>query len=242
MKIRFASALLALTLPLCAQAPVAAEAETLFYKAFYMEKGQRDFVGAMDLYQQFLDKAPEHKLASEAAKQQFQLLDKTGKGKERDAFKAKYEKLLGNMAAAPAGGAAPAAGGARGGEGAGPAGPGGRGAGGAGAGRPDMAARVAELEKELAKAKEGGDAAKVKELETQLERAKAGRGQGGGAAGGRGGAMGALRGTKKISEMSDEELGQLKEGLGGMTRMLDMMRENGQEEVADKVEAAGTSL
>ncbi len=106
MKIRFASALLALALPLMAQDPVASDVEVLFYKAFYLEKGPKDHAAAMELYQKFLDKAPEHKLAGEAAKQQFRLLDATGKTKERDAFKAKYEKLIGNLqAAAPAEGA-----------------------------------------------------------------------------------------------------------------------------------------
>ena len=88
MKIRIASLLFALALPLAAQEPVAAETEAMFYKAFYLEKGQRDFAGAMTLYEQFLAKAPEHKLAAEAAKQQFNLLSATGKTKERDAFKA----------------------------------------------------------------------------------------------------------------------------------------------------------
>src|SRR6187549_32723 len=85
MKIRFVSALLALALPLVAQEPAASDTnEAMFYKAFYLEKGQRDFAGAMALYEQFLAKAPDHKLASEAARQQYTLLDRTGKTKERD--------------------------------------------------------------------------------------------------------------------------------------------------------------
>lgn len=109
MKIRIASTLLALALPLVAQAPAAApQVEATFYKAYYLEKGKRDFDGAMALYSAFLAKAPTHKLAGEAAKQQFRLLDRTGKSKERDAFKAKYSKLLANVgttAARPARGA-----------------------------------------------------------------------------------------------------------------------------------------
>ena len=55
MKIRFASALFALALPVLAQAPAAnAAAENTFYKAFWMEKGERNFAGAMALYEQFL--------------------------------------------------------------------------------------------------------------------------------------------------------------------------------------------
>jgi len=152
MKIRIASLLLALALPLAAQEPVAAETEAMFYKAFYLEKGQRDFAGAMALYEQFLAKAPEHKLAKEAATQQFRLLDQTGKTKERDAFKAKYEKLLGNVASAPAAGAGERPARADG------EGRGDRAGGGAG-GRTDMAARVAELEKQIEKARADGNAA-----------------------------------------------------------------------------------
>lgn len=221
MKIRFASALLALALPLMAQDPVASDVEVLFYKAFYLEKGPKDHAAAMELYQKFLDKAPEHKLASEAAKQQFRLLDATGKTKERDAFKAKYEKLIGNLQAA-----APAEGQRAGGAG--------RGEGG---GRPDMAARVAELEKQLEKAKADGNAEEIKKLEQQLERAKqGGRGQGG-PGGGRGGVMRLLSGDKKMKDMSAEEITQIKDGLGGATQMIDRFRDMGNDEVADKLEA-----
>ncbi|HEB52127.1 MAG TPA: hypothetical protein ENI87_02610 [bacterium] len=105
---RIATTLLALAIPLCAQEqkPVTSEKtsqstsqiEAVFYKAYYLERGQRDFAGAMALYEEFLAKAPQHKLAKEAAKQQFRLLDRTGKTKERDAFKAKYRDLLGDLA------------------------------------------------------------------------------------------------------------------------------------------------
>ena len=236
MKIRLASALLALSLPLFAQDPAAAPADTMFYKAFYLEKGQRDFEGAMQLYQKFLESAPEHKFAAEAAKQQFALLEKMGKTKERDAFKAKYEKLLGNIASAP-----PAAGGATAG-GDGPRGE--RGQGG-GAGRMDPAARMAELEKQLEKAKADGDAEAQKRLEQQIERMKqgGGRGQGGPGQGGgmRGGLMGMLRGTKKIAEMNDEEITQLKDGIGQASGMIDMMRERNPEQ-ADKLEKGVAEL
>ena len=97
MRTRIATTLLALALPLVAQDPASAQVEAVFYKAYYLEKGQRDFAGAMALYQQFLEKAPEHKLAKEAAKQQFRLLDRTGKTKERDAFQAKYKDLIGSL-------------------------------------------------------------------------------------------------------------------------------------------------
>lgn len=229
MKIRFASALLALALPILAQDPVATDAEVLFYKAYYLEKGPKDHAAAMELYQKFLDKAPEHKLATEAAKQQYRLLDQTGKAKERDAFKAKYEKLLGNIQPAPAGGDAARGGGARG----------------EGGGRPDMQARIAELEKQLEKAKADGNAEEVKRLEQQLERARqgGGRGQGGpGGAGGRGGVMGLLRSDKALKDMSTEEIGQIKEGLAGASTMVDRIRDMGNDEMADKLEGGIAAL
>ena len=100
MKTRFVSALLALALPLCAQ-DVSTAADSTFYKAFYLEKGARDFAGAMELYSKFLAAAPDNKLAKVAARQQFSLLNKTGKTKERDAFREKYSALLGAAADRP---------------------------------------------------------------------------------------------------------------------------------------------
>jgi hypothetical protein len=242
MKLRIASLLLTLALPLAAQTPAASEAETMFYKAFYLEKGEHDFNGAMDLYQKFLDKAPDHALAAKAASNNFKLLGDTGKLKERDAFKAKYEKLLGNAANTPA----PASGerGERGGRGGEGAGRGGEGAGrgerpAGGAGRPDRQARITELEKELAKAKEEKNDAKVKELEAQLEQARqGGRGQAGGQGGPggrRGGLMGALMGNRKIADMTAEEITQLKEGLASYT-IPDRMKQNMTEEQVKKAE------
>jgi hypothetical protein len=242
MKIRVASALLALTLPLFAQDP-AGQAEALFYKAFYLEKGPRDFAQAMTLYEEFLAKAPDHKLAGEAAKQQFGLLDRTGKTKERDAFKEKYSKLLGNVVATGAGDA-PAAGGP-GGQGRG-AGAGGdrpaRGEGGAG-GRPDNAARIAELEKGIEKAKAEGNEEQVKALTAQLERAKAGGGRGQGGPGGArgGGLMRAMMGNTKIADMSAEELTQLKESVANY-QLNDRMRQNMSEEQVKKLESGVESL
>lgn len=235
MKIPFASALFALTLPLVAQnpTPVASEAEVMFYKAYWLEKGQNDFAGAMVLYEQFLQAAPEHKLATDAAKQQFNLLSRTGKTKERDAFKEKYGKLLGALATAPAeGDRGVRAGAPRDDRPAGdrPA-----------AGRPEPAARIAELEKQLAKAKEEGNTEEQKRLEQQLERMRqAGRGQPG-QGGRRGGLMGALAGDKKIADMTDEELTRLKEGLAQAGGMIEMMRERNPEQ-ADKLEAGVGSL
>ncbi|MCK5944357.1 MAG: hypothetical protein KAI24_20385, partial [Planctomycetes bacterium] len=194
MKIRIASTLLALALPLVAQEPASSQVEATFYKAFYLEKGQRDFAGAMTLYQQFLEKAPTHKLAKEAAKQQFRLLDRTGKTKERDAFKAKYKELIGDLATST---------------------------------RPARPQRG-----------EGND---------RPERGdRGGRGGFGGDRGGRRGGMRGMmqlmRGDAKVSEMSEEQVAQLKEGLAGATGMIDRMREMMGDEVANKLEKSAADL
>ena len=245
MKIRFASALLALALPMAAQ-DASVATENLFYKAFYLEKGTRDFAGAMALYEQFLNEAPTHKLASEAAKQQFALLDKTGKNKERDAFKAKYEKLLGNAVAVapkPADGAGERPAGERGERGERPAG-------GEGRQRMDPAARIADLEKQIEAAKAEGKEEDVKRLTTQLERAKqmgaGGRGPGGqggpGGAGGRMGGMGALFGNTKLADMSAEDLAKLKESVGAMEGVPEMMKQRLSEEQVKSFETGLATL
>ena len=154
MTTRFVSALLALALPLVAQNPApaadAAAADNLFYKAFYLHRNN-DLAGAMDLYQKFLDQAPDHKHAPEAAASQLALLDRTGKSKERDAFKAKYEKQLAAAPRQPQG--RPAGGdgeGAGGGDRPQP-GAGGQPGAGRGQGRPGMAGmRVLYGEKKVA--------------------------------------------------------------------------------------------
>ena len=232
MSVRFASALFALSLPLFAQEQKPA-AETMFYKAFYLEKGQHDFAGAMALYEQFLAAAPDHPLVAEAAKQQFALLGRTGKTKELAAFRDKYRQHLGKAADAPVPVAEEARGERARGEGA-------RGEGARGEGRPDPAARMAELEKQLAAAKDDGDEAKVKELEAQLQRMKAmaERGQQGGR--GRGGVLGLL--NTKVADMTDEQRTQLRDGLANMDMMIDRIREARGDEAADKLSASMQSL
>lgn len=244
MKIRFATALFALALPLCAQGgDASASAENMFYKAYYLEKGARDFASAMTLYEQFLAAAPDHKLAKEAAKQQFALLDRTGKAKERDAFKAKYAALLGDAAvstgrAAPEGDAPARPERGEGGEGRPQRGEGGGQGFGPGGARMDPAARMAELEKQLEKAKADKDEEAVKRIEAQIERAKAfaaGGGQGGPGQG-RGQGRGGMFNSKKLTEMNEEELTQFKGGLERMETMMERMKENMPEEQSKAME------
>ncbi|HLQ36473.1 MAG TPA: hypothetical protein VK348_01630 [Planctomycetota bacterium] len=241
MRIGIAAAVFALALPALAQDPAAAE--STFYKAYYLEKGERDFAQAMALYDKFLAAAPEHRLAKVAAQQQLSLLQRTGKSKEAEVFATKWEKVIGRSGAPVAvDGDKPAAeGGARGGEA--------RADGGADAApaRARTAERLSQLKEELAKAKESGDEAKAKQLEDQIKRmetpgtpgARGQGGQGGGQNGqggqGRRGAFG--QPVKKFAEMSKDEMEQFKtQRLEGMSRMVDRIRQGQGDEAAKKIE------
>ncbi len=220
----------------------ATPAETIFYKAYWMEKGERNFAEAITLYEQFLAQAPEHRLAKQAATFEFDLMTRAGKTKEAEAFAKKYEKLLGNVAVgAPA--RADGEGRGRGGEG---RGAGAGGAAGAGAGG-DMQARLAELKKQLEDAKAAGETEKVAQLEQRIKRMEQ-MGQGGGAGGrGQGGAGGGrmrnpLFGNQKLADMSADELTQFKDGLANMEPMLERMKENLTEEQVKAVEESLTAL
>lgn len=239
MTMRFASVLLALALPVLAQDPAAAAAETSFYKAFYLEKGERDFAGAMTLYGQFLAANPDHKLAKVAAEQNYGLLTRTGKAKEAEEFKAKYGKLLSGRAAAPAaaGAAAPAAQDPA----QPPAGEGPRNRGAEGQGREQMAQRLERMKEELQKAKESGDTAAAERLEAQIKRMEEGAARGGEP--GQAGPGGRQRMQVKFADMTKEQLDEFKgQRLDMMSGMIDRLRENGQEERAGQLEKSITDL
>ena len=187
MKIRFAAALFALSLPLLAQDPAASEA--LFYKAYWLQNGERNFAEAMTLYDKFLQAAPEHPLVGRAAQFQFELLTRAGKTDEAKAFAQKYEKQLGKVAVAAPAAPKAAEGGAR------PA---------AQAGG-DNAQRIADMKKQLEEAKASGDEETVQRLERQIRRMEQGGGEAGaGGPGGRG-ARGGMFGSKQLTEMTAEE-------------------------------------
>jgi hypothetical protein len=247
MQLRFAAALLTLALPVLAQNQSnpantnATEAENVFYKAFWLEKGEHNRLEAMALYEKFLSMAPDHPKAKIAAQNQFALLNLAGQTKEAEAFAQKYGKLLGGNAQVTPGdaGAAPR------GEGAG-AGGGRRGAGGGapqgqpGVRQPATPEQIKELEAKLAKAKEEGNTEEAAQLERQLQRAKApADGQGRRGQGGQG--QGRGRGvfgpdTKKFADMTPEEMTQFQQGLDRVSNQIDRLRENGMEERAKTLE------
>src|SRR5688572_16684971 len=193
MMTRTLAVLTMLVLPLAAQEAKSAttsDPETLFFKAFYLEKGERQNKQALELYQQFLAANPSHKYSKKAAQNAYGLFPQLGQMEEGEKFKAKYSELLKDASDA----AAPRAGEGRPGEG--------RPGGGAQGERP-RGGRLQGLRDELEKAKAAGDDAKVKELEEQIKQAEAARPAGG--PGGRRG--GILFSDRKIADLNETELG-----------------------------------
>lgn len=208
----------------------AAQAENMFYRAFFLDRGERRPKEALELYTKFLEVAPAHRYAGRAAQGGLTILNNEGRMEEAEKFKAKFASQLRNVST---GDARPEA-------------------------RPDArpegapaaanAARLKELKDQLEKAKEEGDEQATRRLERQirmLESGQGGRGMGGegrpGAegrpGGGRAGAGGIL-GGKKLTEMNDEELASFKTGLANTGRMAERMRENGMAEQADRLEGS----
>ncbi len=72
--------------------PTAAEA--VFYRAFYLDKGERKFVEAIEQYRRFLGMEPSHRLAVRAARSARQLLLRVGRKDDAEAFAAKHRELL----------------------------------------------------------------------------------------------------------------------------------------------------
>ncbi|MEQ1630853.1 MAG: hypothetical protein ABL997_00675 [Planctomycetota bacterium] len=235
MMTRFAAVLLALALPLCAQDPAAAEA--LFHKAYWLQNGERNFAEAMTLYDKFLVAAPEHPLVARAAQFQFELLTRAGKTDEATAFAKKYEKVLGKVAA-PAASTTTATGEGQGeGRGRGE----GRGEGGGG----DMSKRLADAKKQLEEAKASGDEEAIARLERQIRRMEQAGSDGSAAGPGGRGQRGGMFGSKKLTEMTAEELETFKGGLERMSGMVEMMKErnpDGAKAIEENVALLKTAL
>ena len=249
MRLRFATALLALALPAFAQDAVPTANEAVFFKAFFLERGERDFQAAMSLYEKFLAAEPNHRLAKVAAQNNLNLLQRTGKGKEAEAFAQKFEKLLGGVAApapTPADRPTDAPGGQRGERGEGGDRPQ-RGDGALGQRRggnltpEQQQERLKGLKDELAKAKESGDTERAAQLERQIARMEQGGARGGqGGPGGPGARGQGGRGgfaPPKFADMTKEQIEEFKTTrLDGMTRFIDRIREMQGDEAAKKIE------
>jgi tetratricopeptide (TPR) repeat protein len=224
---RTLAALTMLALPIAAQEAkgTTTDPDAVFFKAFYLEKGERQNRQALELYQQFLAANPSHKYSKKAAQNAFGLYQQLGQLEEGEKFKAKYSELLKDASDAAAPQPERRAGEGRRGEGAPPQGD-----------RPRGGQRLAQLREDLEKAKAAGDDAKAKELEEQIKQLEERMRQGGGQGPGGRGMGGGLFSDKKITDMSDEELGALKTGIERMSGMFDRMRQQGRAEQADKME------
>ncbi|MCC6670698.1 MAG: hypothetical protein IT458_06540 [Planctomycetes bacterium] len=84
-----------------AQVQASAEAENLLFRAFWLDRSERRAPEAIELYKKFLEQAPNHRHASTAAGYTLNLLNRTGKTEDAEAFKTKYAALLKNVEARP---------------------------------------------------------------------------------------------------------------------------------------------
>ena len=210
--------------------------DNTFYKAFYLDRGEKKYDAAEPLYRKFLTAHADSNLAPMAARNLVQLLHRVGKSDEANSLSQQYSALIKaapkETPEQPANPPQPGEGGRRGAGGMGPGGPGGR-------GNFDPEARAKELEnlkKELEEAKKAGDQKKVDELTQRIARMEnMGRRGQGGPGGGRGGFQ--MGPPKPLAEMTDTErdewVSQTKERMG---TFVNRMRDNGQDEMADRIE------
>lgn len=87
------------TLPLTAQARPAETVDHIFYRAFFLERGQRDYAGAAKLYQEFLSQAPDSRFAARAARSAYGLLARLDRQEAAEAFRKSHTKILGETEA-----------------------------------------------------------------------------------------------------------------------------------------------
>jgi tetratricopeptide (TPR) repeat protein len=223
-----------------------------FYKAFWLERGERRFDEAAKLYQEFLIAAPDHALAGQAARLRFELLVRIGRKEEAKSFAEEHAAHLGGaQVGAPAGGSR-ARGAARPeGEPAdraaslrrgvvgdvtdqdGPRSAAERGSRSDRAAGPEQQERMAALREQLAEARESGDEERAAQILRQVQRLE--RGDGRGSFGGR--ARNPIFGDTSIADMTEEQRDQLKSGLQGMGRMMEMVRRAMSEEQMAILEA-----
>lgn len=217
----------------------ATEAEVLFLRAFYFEKGERRFDEAVAAYRKFLDIAPEHRYARTAARNVIGLLNRSGKVDEATELRQKFAALVervpvadrketpvsakdnrdadqGGAAAAPEGGVASLS----------------------AEQRQELESRLKTLKEQIAQAE--GDESQVQRLTrqaTRIEEQLAGRApaRDRGARAGRGG----LSNQKPLTEMSAEELEAFQQT---MSTTLDRLRESGNTERAEQMSTAFDKL
>ncbi|GEM_PF-1841665 len=235
--------------------------DALFYKAFYLYRGENKFEQAIELFKAYLEKAPRSRLAAVAARNTLNLLYRVNRMDEADAFRERFAGLLARGPRGPREGRVGREGRGRreraGREGRGRTDRPVRGRGGdrgPRAGRRDPAARLRmieerlqTLEKNLEKAREGGNGEEIERLERRLENLKrayeevkkgGGRDRARGREGrGRRGGFG--RGMKPLTEMSKEELREHVDRMASMIeRFAERMADMGQEERAEKMKKA----
>ncbi|MHC4919341.1 MAG: hypothetical protein ACYTKC_07070 [Planctomycetota bacterium] len=94
---------LALALPLAAQERVveanakAQQVANIFYRAFYLEKGEQRHQEAIDLYKKFLGAAPNNRYSGKAADSLVKLLNRVGKVEEAQKARQQYREVLAKL-------------------------------------------------------------------------------------------------------------------------------------------------
>jgi len=212
----------------------AADAENMFYRAFYLHRGERRLGAAVELYQKFLQTAPHSRFAPRALRDAVALLQQAGKKDAAAELQAKYgskdaaaSRESGDKkdraADRPARADAPA-----------------------GEARKltddeksQMRDRIAGLKERLANAEAAGEADAVERLKRQLERAQrqleSGVMRGREDRRNRGGRR--ERMAMKFSEMSDAEIKERLQRIESFRgRMIERLRASDGDEVADKME------
>lgn len=213
-------------------------AEQMFFRAFYLARGERRYQQALELYRRFLAAAPDHRYARRAATEALSLLNRLGRHDEATKFRQKYAGLLGPRAGDRRVADRPRRPGGRGGKAGDRRRP-------PGAGRPEgadpeLARRLEELRKRLAQAEKEGDQETAARLRRQIARAEramrgggAGRPQRGRGFGGRGGGF-----RMNLAEMTDEQAEQFLERMGRFTdRMAQRLEDDGETERAKELKA-----
>lgn len=246
MTTRFALALVLLTVPALPQGgePPAAtsarsgDAESTFYRAFYLYRGERRHDQALALYREFLAAAPRSRFASRAVNDAAAILTRTGKADEAQKLRDEHAARLSKPdepTDAPTDAPPDQPRSDRSGD------------------RGDLKMtdeqkaslreRLAEAEASLVEAEKSGDERTVRRLTRQIESAKR-QLESGVAPSGRGNRGGRSQRVRlNFAEMDSAKIAEQLEQLEtSQARRLERMRSNGQEERAKKIEESWAGM
>lgn len=218
------------------------DADQLFYRAFYLHRGERRYEQALALYREFLAAAPDSRYAARAVDDAAAILNRSGKADEARQLRDRYS---GDKAKPPAAEVPATTEAAR-------------------ADTPparDQRAmtdaektraqeQLTELKAQLAKAEESGEERNVQRLGQQIQRLERQLESGMVSAAPRGGRAsgqrGQARGNRRQVSFVDMDADQIAQQLERMERLqstaIERLKESGQTEQADKIEKQWTQM